>query len=127
MIKSLRIALFAVVALLVSLALFAAEPRYDPSKEITLSGSAMYVATHPSGASWTGVYTIMREGTGEIEVHLAPDAFLLNEGIELKTGDSLKVVGSRVRWNGTDIVLARQITVKDKVIQLREKNGTPRW
>jgi hypothetical protein len=129
MTNSNRIPLLAVLlaALFPLCLLAAAAPKYDASAEVTLQGDALYVAEHPTHAAWTGLYAIMKDGAGEIEVHFAPGGFLAGEGIELHTGDAIKVVGSRVQWKGSDIILAREMTSKGKTVILRDKNGAPRW
>ena len=120
--------LFAVLALLFPLAIRAETPKYNAATEATLQDTAQYVAEHPSHEKWTGVYVIMRHGpVGEIEVHLAPAGFLSDAGIEISRGDTVKVVGSIVPWHTTEILLAREVTVKGKTVVLREKDGTPRW
>lgn len=119
----------AVLLFLVPAALLAeAPPKYNATTEVTLEGAALYVAEYPSRASWSGVYAIMKDGGGEIEVHFAPGEFLSEKGIEIKRGDTLKVVGSRVRWSGTEIILAREISVNGgKAVELRDKNGAKVW
>ena len=107
--------------------LAAAAPKYNSATEATLEGSLLYVAEHPTRAEWTGLYAIMREGAGEIEVHLAPGSFLAEEGLEIHTGDTIKVVGSRTKWKDVDIILAREVTIKGKTVALRDKDGKPRW
>ncbi len=129
MMKIRWISLFAVLLFLLPLALLAEQPpKYDASAEVTLEGPAIYVAEHPSRASWTGIYLIMKESGGnEIEVHLAPDSYLSAAGIEIKRGDTVKITGARVRWSGTEIILAREVTVSGKTVQLREKSGARKW
>jgi hypothetical protein len=107
--------------------LAAAAPKYNAATEVTLQGDTLYVAEHPTRAEWTGLYAIMKEGAGEIEVHFAPGSFLADEGIEIHTGDTIKVVGSRTKWKGVDIILAREVTIKGKTVVLRDKDGKPRW
>jgi hypothetical protein len=112
-----------VLAALASSPVLAANPTYDRSTEVTLKGSALYVAEAPP----MGLFAIMKDGQGEIQVFFGPREFVAQEGVQPQTGDSIKVVGSRVKWGGTEIILAREVTRNGKTVSLRTKDGAPRW
>jgi hypothetical protein len=123
MVRSIRFLLpTTLLAALFSLSVLAANLPYERSTEVTLDGSTLYVADGPSG-----VYAIMKDGLNEIEVFLAPSEVLEKKGVHLQTGDSIRVVGSRVTWNGAEVIVAREVTQKGKTTILRDKDGTPRW
>jgi hypothetical protein len=124
MVKANRFFLLAILlAALVSFPLLAANPTYERSTEVTLDGSALYVAEAPP----LGLFAIMKDGQGEIQVFFGPSQFVAQEGVQPQTGDSIKVVGSRVKWDGTEIILAREVTRNGKTASLRTKDGAPRW
>ncbi len=124
MIKSNRFFLPAtLLAALVSFPALAANPTYERSTEVTLEGAALYVAETPP----LGLFAIMKDGLNEIQVFFGPSAFLAREGVQPQTGDSIRIVGSRVKWNGTEIILAREVTHNGKTVTLRNKDGTPLW
>jgi hypothetical protein len=129
MARSNRVFLFAtLIVVLAAVAQAVEELKYNPSTEITIEGNALYVADYPTKSDWTGVFAVMRDPRGgEIEVHLAPSFFLSKEGIELHTGDAMKVAGSRVKWHGGDIILARELDAQGKSAQLRDAEGKRRW
>jgi hypothetical protein len=125
MVKSIRFFLPAVlVAVVLAVPLLAATPAYERSTEVTLDGSTIYVG---DGTAALGFFAIMKDGSNEIQVFFGPKSFLEEQGIELKTGDSIKVVGSRVKSNGSDIILAREVTHDGKTVTLRSKDGKPQW
>ncbi len=125
MVKSSRFFLpAAFVAVVLALPLLAATPAYQHSTEVTLDGSAIYVG---DGIATLGFFAIMKDGSNEIQVFFGPRSFLDDRGIQLKTGDSLRVVGSRVKSNGCDIILAREVSHDGKTVTVRDKDGKPRW
>jgi len=62
-------------------------------------------------------------------VRLAPDGFLVEQGMEVQKGDAVQISGSRITRDGNDLILASQIMTKGngKAIELRQDDGTPRW
>ena len=119
-----RINLCILLSVFLALPALAGVPAYQTSTETTLDGDIVYIAEAPSGA---GVFVIMKDGHNEIEVLLAPQSFLEQQGLQLRTNDNVKVVGSRALWNGREIVLARQVTAHGKTVTLRNPAGEPRW
>lgn len=114
-------------ALLLALSAFAGAPEYHASREATISGPVLYLGDEPSGAAWAGVYVIMKDGQNEIAIYLGPSSFLAKEGLQLHMQDSVKILGSRTQWSGSEIILARQVTAGHKTVILRNEQGEPRW
>ena len=46
---------------------------------------------------------------------------------QLAKGDQIQVIGSRVKADGADLVLAREVTRRETTLILRDKNGEPFW
>jgi hypothetical protein len=42
-------------------------------------------------------------------------------------GDEIEVTGSKVKFNGTDTILAREITRGQDSFVFRDENGKPVW
>ena len=125
MIRLKSLLLFAVLLVLPALPLLADPPRYQQSTEVTLRGEVLYVGDDVSAT--VGTYVIMKDGHNEIQVYLAPHSFLDAQGIELRAGASMAIIGSRTQWNGGEIILARQLTQGSKTVTLRSADGAPRW
>lgn len=115
---------FAVVLALLAVTAFADAPTYVTSTEETLRGEVLYVGDGPSSA---GLCAIMKDRNNEIQVYVAPRGFLEREGIELTMGKTITVVGSRTQWGGSEVIIARQVTVGSKSVAVRNADGTPRW
>lgn len=71
----------------------------------------------------------VKTASTEEHVRLAPDGFLVEQGMEVQKGDAVQISGSRITRDGNDLILASQIMTKGngKAIDLRQDDGTPRW
>ena len=65
---------------------------------------------------------------GEIKtVHLGPAWYLDNQDIKFSIGEKVEIVGSVVKYDNEDIIIAREIIREDGVLILRDKDGFPYW
>jgi hypothetical protein len=46
---------------------------------------------------------------GTIDVHLGPSSWVAAQRVTFQVGDDIEVIGSRVKYGGADVVVARQI------------------
>ncbi|MDX1980436.1 MAG: hypothetical protein SFV51_09215 [Bryobacteraceae bacterium] len=103
-------------------------PRYDPAAEVTLKGTVEAVSEHAHpGIARRGVHITLQAAGGAYEVHLGPTAFLQKLALNLAKGDEIEVTGSKVKYEGADAVLARQVMKGGKTFELRNKDGIPLW
>jgi hypothetical protein len=103
-------------------------PRYDPRTEETLHGTVKAVTEHAGrGYAGAGVHVTLRLDSGTVEVHLGPASFLRESGLEIAQGDAIEVVGSRVKADHGDYVIAREVRRGDRVVTLRDAAGVPVW
>jgi DNA/RNA endonuclease YhcR with UshA esterase domain len=70
---------------------------------------------------------MLKDGGKPIEVFAGPTVFLQRQAFPLAKGDAIEVTGSRVTFNGTPALLARQIKKGDTILILRDENGRPVW
>lgn len=103
-------------------------PRYDAAAEVTLKGAVEAVSehTHP-GMARRGTHITLQAAGAAYDVHLGPTAFLQKLGLNLAKGDEVEVTGSKIRYEGADAVLARQVMKGGKTFELRNKDGIPLW
>jgi DNA/RNA endonuclease YhcR with UshA esterase domain len=99
--------------------------KYDLTTETKLKGTVDEVKTIPGPAE--GIHLIVKSGTETYFVHVAPDNFLKDMEFTVNKGDSVEVVGSKIKVDGQDEVLAREITDNNNQLTLRDKKGTPVW
>jgi DNA/RNA endonuclease YhcR with UshA esterase domain len=62
-----------------------------------------------------------------IELHLAATKYIKSYEMLFNKGDEIEVTGSKVKFNGTDTILAREITRGQDSFVFRDENGKPVW
>ena len=103
-------------------------PQYDPKTEVTVKGSVEEVKEYPSKSGWrTGQHVTLKMDSGSVDVHLGPTDYWKKNGFELVKGDSIEVTGSKIKPNGAEIVLAREVKKGEKAVTLRNAQGVPAW
>jgi hypothetical protein len=117
-------------------------PMYDVNTEVTLKGTVEAVKT-VSGmmggglmarggrmgmeGMMQGTHLILKTDSETIEVHLGPSAFLKEQKIEIAKDDVVEIVGSRVKIDESDALLAREVRKADASWTLRDADGRPQW
>ncbi len=99
--------------------------KYDLTTETKLKGTVEEVKTIPGPAE--GIHLMVKNGTETYFVHVAPDSFLKDMEFAFDKGDTLEILGSKIKVDGQDEVLAREITKSGNQLTLRDKKGTPIW
>lgn len=102
-------------------------PRYDPDREYTLKGTVVETRTHSSTVGYEDMHLMLDTGHGVFEVHLAPVAFLTERGVLPAKGDEIQITGSKVIWQGADVVVAREIVRTGRVVAVRSADGAQLW
>jgi len=103
------------------------EPRYDPATVISIVGVIQDVRemVHPAGTR--GIHVMLKVEKRTVQVHLGPAGFLGAFELRVAKGDSIQVTGSKVKFGGSDLILARQIRKNNEVLVLRDDDGRPYW
>jgi DNA polymerase III alpha subunit len=102
-------------------------PTYDVATEVTLTGTVDEVKTIPGPGLQGGVHLMLRTAQEEIEVDLGPEEFLKKQNYRLNKGDDITVIGSRVKRDAGEAVIARQVTRGKETMTFRDAKGFPRW
>ncbi len=74
---------------------------------------------------FSGTHLVLNTDTGNLIVHLGPSSYISAEGFSLAKGDALEIIGSKVKLNGQDVLLAREVKKDGKVLTLRDAKGFP--
>jgi hypothetical protein len=102
-------------------------PLYNTSTEVTVKGTveAVTQVTGPNG--WGGTHLTVRTKTETLDVHLGPSWYLTQNKVSFSRGDKIKILGSKVKFNDRDVLLAREVSKGGKKVVLRDANGFPEW
>lgn len=104
-----------------------AMPQYDTATEITLAGTITKVETHTGRMGWNGTHLVVSFGAETLTVHVGPSNYLVQQGFSFAAGDQIEVTGSRINFEGSNVLIAREIKKGDKVLTLRNSQGIPAW
>lgn len=102
-------------------------PMYDPKTEATFTGSIEDVRQQPCMGNRNGTHLVVKTQAETVEVCLGPPAYVQEKGFSFAKGEQVEVIGSRVKFGGKDVVVARQITKDNQVLTLRDAQGIPAW
>ncbi|HEX3818732.1 MAG TPA: hypothetical protein VHW45_00260 [Candidatus Sulfotelmatobacter sp.] len=125
---SLPLSVFVLVAMA---AKAQAPPKYDPASETTVKGTVSELKMIPPTGTKSFAYLSTRIGPDKdkdvVQVFLCPKKFLDDMGITFKTDDSIQVTGSRVKQDGNELILAREMVKGGETITFRFQDGKPAW
>lgn len=102
-------------------------PAYDTNAEFTIKGTVSEVKTHDSIAGYRDEHLVIATEKGDIEVHLAPEVYLAKKGFQFAKGDEVVVTGSKTRYEGIEVLVAREVTKSGRVLTVRNSRGDPSW
>jgi len=100
---------------------------YDPATFVRVSGSIQEVREVMEPPALKGIHVTLAAEKGPVEVYIAPTGFLKVFSITLARGDQVRISGSKVRFHGSDLVLARELRRDNDVLLLRDEKGNPYW
>lgn len=95
----------------------------------TIHGTVKSVGTFRlEGTSIRGLSLQIVTDEGKMmTVHVGPYPYVERQNTIFHPGDKVTIIGSPASWNGRDVVLASQIKVGDKTVDLRSNEGKPLW
>jgi hypothetical protein len=102
-------------------------PRYDVATETAMKGLVDEAKETRGQGGWIGVHLILKSDAVTIDVHIGPSDFVAKQGFTFAKGDQIEVTGSRVKIDGADVLIAREVTKDGKVLKLRDAKGFPVW
>jgi hypothetical protein len=110
----------------------AEEPRYDSGSTVDVMMVVVDSKDVAVGNPLAGTHLLMRPESSKAnaettDVYLAPDDYLKDFSCHFVKGDRLQVKGSKVKLNGTTVVLAREVRMDSTTLYLRDEHGVPYW
>jgi hypothetical protein len=105
----------------------ASAPKYDPHTETKMKGTVEEVKLPPKESEKEILHLLVKNGTEPVDVYLCPKSFLEEMGVGFSKGDEIAVTGSKVKQDGADLVLAREVVKGNDTLVLRDDKGNPVW
>lgn len=102
-------------------------PVYDPATEINTIVAIVDVRKVPKEDILDGIHLTVKSKNDSFDVYLGPVDFVKLFDVAFKKGDEIELTGSRVRVQGEDLVLAREVRFGHVTLILRDKAGWPYW
>lgn len=124
-----KVTCFALVtasSLLVSAQAVAA-PKYDLTSESKFKVTVQDLKLPAKGSEKDAAHLLVTSGADSIDVYLCPKSFLDDMGASFAKGDEITVTGSKIKQNGSDLVLAREVVKGSDTLMLRDDKGKPVW
>jgi hypothetical protein len=103
------------------------EPAYTPATTVSVVGTVTAIHQVAAGNPLAGVHLTLKTKADVIDVYLAPAEFLKFLKASFPVGDQMQVIGSKVKFQNGDVILARQVDDGSALVTLREANGTAEW
>ena len=102
-------------------------PKYDAHTETKMKGTVEEVKLPPKGSGKEIAHLLIKNGTETVDVYLCPPSFLGDMGVSFSKGDEIALTGSKVKQDGADLILAREVVKGTDTLLLRDDKGRPVW
>lgn len=121
----------AALGILTTTAFSQAPPKYDRATETTLKGTVAELKLVPPSGAKPLAYLLTKTGADQdkdtVRVFLCPKSFLDELGVAFKADESIQITGSKVKQDGADLILAREVVKNGETLTFRFENGKPAW
>jgi hypothetical protein len=102
-------------------------PAYDLHTETKMKGTVDDVKLPPKGSEKEAVHLMVKIGADTLDVYLCPKSFLDDMGASFAKGDEIGLTGSKVKVDGADLIVTREVVKGDSTLVLRDEKGNPVW
>jgi hypothetical protein len=103
------------------------QAKYDPATEATVKGFVEEMKLDSPKGGKPVAYLLIKQGENKTQIFLCPKSFLDEMGVSFSPGDDVQVTGSKVKQDGADVVLAREVVKSGDKVTLRFNDGKPAW
>jgi hypothetical protein len=102
-------------------------PKYDLHSEMKTKGVVDEVKLLPFGSRKDVTQLTLKSGDDKVFVYVCPKPFQEEMGISFSKGDEISVTGSKVKLEGSDVILARELVKGTDTLMFRDDKGNPVW
>jgi hypothetical protein len=103
------------------------EPAYNPATMVEVSGIITAVRQVPAGSPLEGVHLMLKSKASTLDAYIAPADFLKIFKTNFPVGTEVRIIGSKVSFGNTDVILANEVNLGTTAIILRDGGGAPVW
>jgi hypothetical protein len=98
---------------------------YNAANEAVLSGVVQEFQKFPCPVSEgeEGGHLLLKTDESVVRVHLAPGRILRSQNITFAPGDKISVVGAKFRFQGSNDLIAREVTRGNENFIFRDHSG----
>ena len=101
---------------------------FNPKTVEKLTGEVVSVETFTPGKGMSsGTHITIKTDRETIPVHLGPNWFMQEQGLTLAPKEKVMITGARITYQGKPAIVASEVTKDDRVWNLRDATGMPRW
>ena len=102
-------------------------PEYDTHTEMKTKAMVDEINVLPLGTKKELIELIIKSGSDKLHIYVCPKTFQDEMGISFSKGDQITVTGSKVKHEGADVILAREVAKGEDTLLFRDAQGTPVW
>lgn len=102
-------------------------PKYDIATEAKMKVTVQELKLPAKGSEKEAAHLVVKSGTDTLDIYLCPKSFLDDMGANFAKGDEVTVTGSKIKQDGSDLILAREVVKGTDTLLLRDDKGKPVW
>jgi len=108
------------------------DPRYDSTTSVDIIMIVETTRDVANGSPLAGTHLFARpetakEGKDILDVYLGPADFIKGFGVTFAKGDRIHVFGSKVKFDGRFLILAKEVRRDSVTLYLRDAQGKAYW
>jgi hypothetical protein len=104
-----------------------APPKYEVQGEAKMKGTVEELKLPPKGSEKEAAHLLLKVGADTVDVYLCPPSYLDDMGVTFKKGDEISLTGSKIKQDGADLIVAREVVKGTDALMLRDEKGVPVW
>jgi hypothetical protein len=100
--------------------------EYQLGREVTLVGTVSSVIEN-SKTGPLGTHVMVQSASGPVDVHVGSAKYLETNKVNLKSGDSVRILGESFRVGNDTVFYARIVQDGTAAVAVRSTKGMPLW
>src|ERR1700761_4289140 len=96
------------------------EPSYNPATMVDGEGTITAIRQVPAGSPLEGGHLAVKTKNSTVDVYLAPADFLKIFKTNFPVGYDVRVIGSKVNFSNSDVILTNEVDMGATSITLRD-------